>query len=307
MHHRTTEKIDNIISLARDLLPQNCAPPAPHAHTSASPLSYGGPTPPQTPSRRTEAPPSTPLPSAPLLQSPLKQRSSPAATSPPDSSPPASPTKQQRAASPSPSLTKPVHHSSPSPFASPSPSPSPRSSPTDSCPNYRFSELEDRSRPSDYLHARCPACFGGKWEDPEMILAVIMSGDACFTQMRNKDKGWADPPHRHPTTVFVPEEVTKKMDSFVDSVRPPPKLARNPRKVAQVVEEDEEDEDHIEDPEMPVPKSVLDDCQASFSAADEKRMKSSTQFFHDMGLMGLNCRHDHLLFLVNMKTAGEKQ
>jgi hypothetical protein len=74
-----------------------------------------------------------------------------------------------------------------------------------------------------------------------------------------------------------------------------------------VEEEDEEDEDHIEDPQMPVPKSVLDDCQASFSAADEKRMKSSTQFFDDTGLMGLNCRHDHLLFLVNMKTAGEKQ
>jgi hypothetical protein len=140
-----------------------------------------------------------------------------------------------------------------------------------------------------------------------MILAVIMSGDACFTQRRNKGKGRTDPPHRHPTTVFVPEEVTKQMESFVDSVRPPQKPARKPRKAAVVEEEDEEEEDHIEDPDMPVPKSVLDDCQASFSAADEKRTKSSTQFFDDTGLMGLNCRHDHLLFLVNMKTAGEKQ
>jgi hypothetical protein len=139
-----------------------------------------------------------------------------------------------------------------------------------------------------------------------MILAVIMSGNACFTQRWNKGKGQADPPHRHPTTVFVPEEVTKKMESFVDSVRPPPKPARNPRKAAQVVEEeDEEDEDHIEDPQMPVPKSVLDDCQASFSAADEKQMKSSTQFFDDTGLMGLNCRHDHLLFLEHEDRGGE--
>ncbi|KAJ7674150.1 hypothetical protein B0H17DRAFT_1161771 [Mycena rosella] len=58
---------------------------------------------------------------------------------------------------------------------------------------------------------------------------------------------------------------------------------------------------------MPVPKSVLDDCEASFTAANDKWAKSSTQFFDDTALMGLNCRHDHLLFLVNMKTAGEKQ
>ncbi|KAJ7821848.1 hypothetical protein B0H13DRAFT_2241700 [Mycena leptocephala] len=252
MRHRTTEKIDGIISLARDLLPQNCAPPAPPAHTPA-------------PRPRTEAPPSTPStprPSVPPPQSPLKRRrSSPAATPPPDSSPPASPTKR-----------RPACQSSPS--ASPPASPSPPSSPTNSSHDYPFSEPEDRSRPSDYLRARCPACFGGKWEDPEMILAVIMSGDACFTQRRNKGKGRTDPPHRHPTTVFVPEEVTKQMESFVDSVRPPQKPARKPRKA---------------------------------TPADEKRMKSSTQFFDDTGLMGLNCRHDHLLFLVNMKTAGEKQ
>ncbi|KAJ7851149.1 hypothetical protein B0H14DRAFT_3662493 [Mycena olivaceomarginata] len=232
MRHRTTEKIDGIISLARDLLPQNCAPPAPHAHSSARPTTN-------------------------TFQTHGGSSLDPASTAP---------------------------HSSPSASPSPSPSPSPPSSPTDSHPDYPFSEPEERSRPSDYLRARCPAFFGGKWEDPKMILAVIMSSDACFTQRRNKGKGWADPP----TTVFVPEEVTKKMESFVDSVHPPLKPARNPRKAAQVVEEEEEDEDHIEDPQMPVPKSVLDDCQASFSAADEKRMKSSTQFFDDTGLMGLN-------------------
>ncbi|KAJ6487507.1 hypothetical protein DFH09DRAFT_1252792 [Mycena vulgaris] len=58
---------------------------------------------------------------------------------------------------------------------------------------------------------------------------------------------------------------------------------------------------------MPVPTSVLDECEASSTAADERRTKSSTQFFDNTALMGLNCRHNHLLFLVNMKTAGEKQ
>ncbi|KAJ7659656.1 hypothetical protein DFH06DRAFT_952089, partial [Mycena polygramma] len=74
-------------------------------------------------------------------------------------------------------------------------------------------------RPSDYLRARCPACFGGKWEDPAMILAIILSGDACFTQRRNKSKGHRDPPVRHPATVFVAEDVTKSMETFVESVR----------------------------------------------------------------------------------------
>ncbi|KAF8147021.1 hypothetical protein K438DRAFT_1989989 [Mycena galopus ATCC 62051] len=70
---------------------------------------------------------------------------------------------------------------------------------------------------------------------------------------------------------------------------------------------EQEAEDHFEHAKLPVPKSVLDNCEASFAAADEKRIKSSTQFFDDTGLMALNCRHDHALFVVNMKTAGEKQ
>ena len=58
---------------------------------------------------------------------------------------------------------------------------------------------------------------------------------------------------------------------------------------------------------MQVPKSVLDGCNESFIAADEKRVKASTQFFEDTGLMALLCRHDRVIWLVNMTSAGEKQ
>lgn len=58
---------------------------------------------------------------------------------------------------------------------------------------------------------------------------------------------------------------------------------------------------------MKVPKSTLDGCQESFKAADEKRTKASTTFFADTGIMALLCRHDRVLFLANMKTAGERQ
>jgi hypothetical protein len=52
---------------------------------------------------------------------------------------------------------------------------------------------------------------------------------------------------------------------------------------------------------------VLDGCNDSFVAADERRMKASTLFFADTGLMALICRHDRVLWLVNMTSAGEKQ
>ncbi|KAJ6465260.1 hypothetical protein C8R45DRAFT_1106910 [Mycena sanguinolenta] len=121
------------------------------------------------------------------------------------------------------------------------------------------------------------------------------------------------------------------MDAYVNKIRPPREPAKSKRKKSDIVEEEEEEEDGrpareqdqskskksrkvvdievddgFEHPALPVPKSVLDDCEASFKAADEKRVKSSTQFFDDTGLMALNCRHDHVLFLVNMKSAGEK-
>lgn len=65
-------------------------------------------------------------------------------------------------------------------------------------------------------------------------------------------------------------------------------------------------EDRCEDG-LNVPNSVLDGCQESFTAADEKREKASTQYFKDTGLMALLCRHDRVLFLANMTSAGERQ
>lgn len=65
-------------------------------------------------------------------------------------------------------------------------------------------------------------------------------------------------------------------------------------------------EDGYEDG-MEVPISVLNDCNDSFVAADEKHTKASTQYMADTGLMALLCRHDHVLWVVNMTSAGEKQ
>jgi Kyakuja-Dileera-Zisupton transposase len=59
--------------------------------------------------------------------------------------------------------------------------------------------------------------------------------------------------------------------------------------------------------DLRVPTSVLDGCEASFTAADAAREKASTQFFDDTALMALLCRHDRVLWIANMHSAGEKR
>ncbi|KAF7372750.1 hypothetical protein MSAN_00480600 [Mycena sanguinolenta] len=162
-----------------------------------------------------------------------------------------------------------------------------------------FPEPPTRTRPSDYLLSRCPACFGGLEHDPSQKVDIDVCLDACFNLKRRRKEGGRDPPRTHPGTHFVPEETAEKMDEHVDGVR----LAKNSQaKQARV----EDKADGFEG-DMKVPRSVLDECESSFKAADEKREKASTQFFDDTGIMALLCRHDRVLWLVNMRMPGEKQ
>jgi hypothetical protein len=115
----------------------------------------------------------------------------------------------------------------------------------------------------------------------------------------------------------VPEEQSELMEKFVDAVRGTEKPKRAKRRKAHVEEEEDEDErdvvqpdddeDGYEHPALRLPRSVLDSCEASFKAADEKRAKASTKLHDDTALMALLCRHDRVLWIVNMHSAGEKQ
>lgn len=123
----------------------------------------------------------------------------------------------------------------------------------------------------------------------------IASLDACFTQKRcasNKGTGHG-PANHHPETVFLSEAEISAMKAWVESLRPP-KAAK---------EGAPDGYEHA----MKVPTSVLDGCLDSFTAADQKRVKASTKFFADTGLMALLCRHDRVLWIANMTTAGERQ
>ena len=103
---------------------------------------------------------------------------------------------------------------------------------------------------------------------------------------------------RHPASVFIPEDVVKAMEDYVDACR------SHHRDTGPTV--NDEEDDRFEG-SLRVPTSVLHECNESFKAADEKRQKASTQFFADTGLMALLCRHDRVLWLVNMTSAGERQ
>ncbi|KAG6914036.1 hypothetical protein DXG01_002840 [Tephrocybe rancida] len=151
-------------------------------------------------------------------------------------------------------------------------------------------------RPSDYLYARCPLCFGGKFprvctedersdNNPDAIVCI----DACFTQKHNRQA--QDPPRTHPHTVFIPEADAEAMEKHVEFIRS--------KRVRAIKKPNTEEPDHFKG-SLCVPKSVLDGCEAGFTAADSRCNKVSTQFFDDTALMVLLCRHNVVLFIVNM-------
>jgi hypothetical protein len=122
--------------------------------------------------------------------------------------------------------------------------------------------------------------------------------DACFTHKRRKhSNSQNDDPQQYVDSIFLSEDDIHSMERQVESQR-----SRSKNQVSQYPE----DGDGYEGP-MKVPISVLDECGASFLAADEKRCKASTTFFSDTGLMALLCRHDCVLWIANMTSAGEKQ
>ncbi|KAG1764398.1 hypothetical protein EV702DRAFT_1182598 [Suillus placidus] len=157
----------------------------------------------------------------------------------------------------------------------------------------------------DYLRSRCPLCFGGNdWRngarDSLPMPDVIFCIDACFTQKRSANPRGAagsDPPNPTPS-FFLPTDDVKAMEDFVERCRRDRRQARTSRA--------EPDEDGYEEG-MRIPVSVLNGCGDSFIAADEKREKASTRFFTDTGLMALVCRHDRVLWIANLTSAGEKQ
>ena len=133
---------------------------------------------------------------------------------------------------------------------------------------------------------------------------AIVCVDANFTQKQRKSQGkaWV-PPRQHCESVFISPTEVGEMENLVDEIRNPQSGDAGVRARNQGHINSEPDFE----PGLRVPTVILDACNDSFVAADSNRVKASTSFFADTGLMALLCRHDCVLWLVNMTSAGEKQ
>jgi Kyakuja-Dileera-Zisupton transposase len=173
--------------------------------------------------------------------------------------------------------------------------------------------------PSLYLQSCCPLCFGGS-QTVGLALQAIVCIDANFQLKRNRDKdlrkehkgetGSRDPLIVSPCTVLLDQSRVDAMEARVNVLRPPKSQTRaGQKRKAHEVDDDTSNplEDDTVEPGLDVPNSVLDGCEKSFIAADGDRIKASTQYFDDTGVMACLCRHDQPLYLANMRTAGEKQ
>ncbi|KAJ3764881.1 hypothetical protein FB446DRAFT_709922, partial [Lentinula raphanica] len=134
-------------------------------------------------------------------------------------------------------------------------------------------EADTKLQPSEYLRRRCLLCFGGT--------STLGNDLSCI---KNNARSHRDPERQHPRSVFIPESDVATWQHFVESVCPTDPTSK-PKKTQ------EED----------------DGYEGSFTAADGARRKASTQFFDSTGLMGLLCRHNRVLWLVNITTPGERQ
>ncbi|KAH9810783.1 hypothetical protein DFH28DRAFT_932317 [Melampsora americana] len=140
-------------------------------------------------------------------------------------------------------------------------------------------ELENRAlnlTPLEQLAANCPRCFGpsgecGIQKGPQYIVCV----DGNFQQRR----------HEKASRNF--EEISLSVPSIFI---PAAKLAEwEPQATANVQTE--------------VP---LDPCTQQHTAAEDRRNASSWKGSEETGLIGLACRHDHMIKMVNVIRSGEK-
>ncbi|CAK5275206.1 unnamed protein product [Mycena citricolor] len=88
----------------------------------------------------------------------------------------------------------------------------------------------------------------------------------------------------------VRQGIQNEDDSHECPTTPGKRPARSAPNTAAAPTLEVDDEDVIEAPSIPLPRSVLNECERSFAAADETRAKTSSQFFD-----------------ANIKTPGERQ
>ena len=148
-------------------------------------------------------------------------------------------------------------------------------------------EDEVRLHPSEYLRRRCPVCYGGRdWRMARntehrlvyilvFLARLIMCSvdaigciDACFNQKRTHAHD-SDPPNST-ESFFIPDYEVQEMEAEVKALRK--ERSKSSRSTKRKQGPTMETEDGYEEG-MRIPTSVLEGCNESFIAADEKREK----------------------------------
>ncbi|KAK6996412.1 hypothetical protein R3P38DRAFT_2799725 [Favolaschia claudopus] len=145
------------------------------------------------------------------------------------------------------------------------------------------SNLGDRA--DRILCERCPACFNlASWGRP---LAdggdVQLGGDGCNSYRRLASAG--DGPNSYKAKYFLPK-------STVDAAARQLKLARK---------------SPLKNPKRSVPQEVIEMCEESWDAANEKKGRANAERYDASGVFVLTCRHGQVIFMCNIDTPGEQQ
>ncbi|KAH9812739.1 hypothetical protein DFH28DRAFT_1129505 [Melampsora americana] len=137
--------------------------------------------------------------------------------------------------------------------------------------------------PLDCLAANCPRCFGppvtGTQENEPHVIVCL---DGNFQHRRHLAASVSIPGYVPKTPeLFLPMEQWKKMASKIR----------------------DDDNQPGEDEELDSPKHT---CSEQHTAANDVRGKSHWSGCDDTGLLGMACRHDHVLQFINIVQSGEK-
>ncbi|KAJ6531047.1 hypothetical protein B0H19DRAFT_1082031 [Mycena capillaripes] len=135
------------------------------------------------------------------------------------------------------------------------------------------------------LREQCPACFGLKeWGRPlDEGGDVQLGADGCFSYRHSRSA--SDGPISYDPSYFLSKEKVDKVGERIATER-----KKKPTKC---------------DPGIPA--EVLEACEASWDAANEKKQKVDTKCHDASGVFVLTCRHSQPLFMCNIDPPGEQQ
>ncbi|KIO06300.1 hypothetical protein M404DRAFT_37547, partial [Pisolithus tinctorius Marx 270] len=141
------------------------------------------------------------------------------------------------------------------------------------------------SQCASILVQRCPVCFTGRTFGQPLSNGgdIHIALDGNFHHRHQHSAGSC--PAFYDPTYFIPKVQVNNVGCWIEQVHKRPLRQ-------QCVE---------------VPDEAIDQCEASYEAADGNKQKAAMDCFDNTGIMVLICRHDIPLFFANIDMPGEQQ